>query len=107
MQFHVSMEDMNASIATMTANGIPSARQAVTDFNQGLSVMYGNIGTVTKSLEKNGIAFDETKFNAASYTDKILMMNKALQDSRRQACAYYWRDEAGSARDTNSRSTHR
>lgn len=79
MQFHVSMENMNASIATLTANGIPSASQAVTDYNQTLSVMYGNIGTVTKSLHKNGIAFDETKFNAMSYADKIQYLNQALQ----------------------------
>lgn len=79
MQFHVSMQNMNASIATLTANGIPSASQAVTDYNQTLSVMYGNIGTVTKSLHKNGIAFDETKFNAMSYADKIQYLNQALQ----------------------------
>lgn len=78
MQFHVSMENMNASIATLTANGIPSASQAVTDYNQSLSVMYGNIGTVSKSLNKNGIAFDEAKFNTMSYTDKIQYMNKEL-----------------------------
>jgi len=81
MQYHVSMEDMNASIATMTSNGIPSARQAVTDYNQTLKVMYGNIGTVAASLKKNGIAFDETKFNAMSYSDKIQYMNQVLQEA--------------------------
>jgi TP901 family phage tail tape measure protein len=79
MQFHVSMENMNASIATMTANGIPSAHQAVTDFNQVVGVMYGNIGAVTASLHKNKIAFDEAKFNTLDYADKIHMLNDALQ----------------------------
>lgn len=77
-QFHVSMETMNAAWATLTSSGI-SAGQATTDYSQTLSVMYGNIGTVTASLQKNGIAFNETKFNAMSFGDKVQYLNQVLQ----------------------------
>jgi TP901 family phage tail tape measure protein len=80
VQFHVSMETMNAAWATMTSSGIRAA-QASTDFQQSLKVMYGNIGTVATSLHKNGIAFDEAKFNAMSYGDKIVYLNQALQQA--------------------------
>jgi TP901 family phage tail tape measure protein len=76
-QFHVSMETMNAAWATMTSSGIRAA-QASTDFQQSLKVMYGNIGSVTKSLHSNGIAFDEAKFNTMSYGDKVVYLNTAL-----------------------------
>src|SRR5258708_3118114 len=80
VQFHVSMETMNAAWATMTSSGIRAA-QASTDFQQSLKVMYGNIGTVTASLHKNGIAFDEAKFNTMSYGDKVVYLNNALQQA--------------------------
>ncbi len=80
VQFKVSMETMNAAWATMTSSGIHAA-QASTDFTQSLKVMYSNIGTVTKSLEKNGIAFNEAKFNTLSYGDKVQMLSKALEEA--------------------------
>lgn len=80
VQFHVSMETMNAAWATMTSSGIRAA-QASTDFQASIKVMYGNIGTVTKALEKNGIAFDENKFNTMSYGDKVVYLNNALQQA--------------------------
>jgi len=79
-QFHVSLETMNAAWSTLTSTGI-SAGQATTDYTQLLSVMYGNIGTVTKSLHKNGIAFDETKFNAMSFGDKVRYLNSVLEQA--------------------------
>jgi len=79
-QFHVSMETMNAAWATMTSSGIRAA-QASTDFQASLKVMDGNIGTVVKSLNKSGIAFNETKFNAMSYGDKVVYLNRALDEA--------------------------
>lgn len=80
-QFHISLQTMSAAWATMTANGIRAA-QASVDFTQVVNTMYGKIGTVTKSLEKNGIAFNESAFNAASFQNKILMLNAALEQAR-------------------------
>ncbi|HEU5377282.1 MAG TPA: phage tail tape measure protein [Ktedonobacteraceae bacterium] len=77
-QFHVSLETMNAAWSTLTSTGI-SAGKATTDYTQLLSVMYGNIGTVTKSLARNGIAFNETKFNAMSFGDKVQYLNSVLE----------------------------
>ncbi len=82
-QFHVSMEVMNAAWATMTSSGIRAA-QASTDFQQSLKVMYGNINTVTASLHKNHIAFDEAKFNAMDYGHKILYLNTALEQANQK-----------------------
>lgn len=79
-QFGVSLETMNAAWATLTSTGI-SAGKATTDYTQLLSVMYANIGTVTRSLQKNGIAFDETKFNAMSFGDKVQYLNQVLQQA--------------------------
>lgn len=81
VQFGVSMETMNAAWATLTSSGI-SAAHATTDYSQSLKVMYGNIGTVTASLQKNGIAFDEAKFNTMSYGDKVVYLNNALEQAR-------------------------
>lgn len=77
-QFGLSMETMNAAWATMTSSGI-SAGQATTDYTQAVGVMYSNIGTVTKSLAKNGIAFNEAKFNAMNFGDKVKYLNSVLQ----------------------------
>ena len=77
-QFGESMETMNAAWSTLTSNGI-KAGQATTDYNQSLKVMDGNIGTVAKSLNKNGIAFNETAFNAMDYGHKTEYLNTALQ----------------------------
>lgn len=79
-QFHVSMETMNAAFATMTSSGIRAA-QASTDFQQSLKVMYGNVGTVAKSLHASGIAFDENAFNAMDYGHKVTYLNAALQEA--------------------------
>jgi TP901 family phage tail tape measure protein len=82
-QFHVSMETMNAAWSTLTSTGI-SAGQATTDYTQLLSVMYGNIGTVTASLHKNGIAFDEARFNAMSFGDKVRYLNQVLETANQK-----------------------
>lgn len=79
-QFHESMETMNAAFATMTSSGIRAA-QASTDFQASLKVMDGNIGAVVKSLNKNGIAFDQAKFNAMDYGHKIVYLNTALDEA--------------------------
>ena len=79
-QFHVSMETMNAAWSTLTSTGI-RAGQASTDFSASLRVMDGNIGTVAKSLQKNGIAFNETAFNAMDYGHKVTTLNAALQEA--------------------------
>lgn len=79
-QFHESMETMNAAFATMTSSGIKAA-QASTDFQASLKVMDGNIGAVAKSLDKNGIAFDQAKFNAMDYGHKIIYLNSALDEA--------------------------
>jgi TP901 family phage tail tape measure protein len=81
VQFNTSMETMNAAWATLTSSGI-SAAHATTDYDQSLKVMDGNIGTVSKSLQKNGIAFNETKFNAMDYGDKVVTLNAALDQAR-------------------------
>ncbi len=81
VQFGVNMETMNAAWATLTSSGI-SAAHATTDYSQSLRVMYGNIGKVTDSLHKNGIAFNENKFNAMSYGDKVQYLNAALDMAR-------------------------
>jgi len=80
VQFHVSMETMNAAWSTMTSSGIRAA-QASTDYQQSLKVMYGNIGTVTTSLHKSGIAFNEAKFNTMTYGQKVMYLNTALQEA--------------------------
>lgn len=80
-QFHISLQTMSAAWATMTSSGIRAA-QASTDFQQLAIGMYSKIGTITKSLEKNGIAFNENAFNAASFKDKVLMLNTALEQAR-------------------------
>lgn len=80
VQFHVSMEVMNAAWATMTSSGIRAA-QASTDFQQSLKVMYGNINTVAKSLEKQGIAFDMTAYNGMDYGHKVEYLNQLLQEA--------------------------
>jgi len=80
-QFHISLATMSAAWATMTANSI-RAKQASTDFVQVVQSMYGKVGTITTSLHKNGIAFNETAFNAANFKDKVLMLNTALQEAR-------------------------
>jgi TP901 family phage tail tape measure protein len=79
-QFHISLQTMSAAWSTMTAKGL-SATQASTDFAQVVSGMYSNIGTITKSLEKNGIAFNEAKFNTLNFRDKIVMLSQALQEA--------------------------
>lgn len=79
-QFHESMETMNAAYATLTSNQI-NAAQASTDFQQSLKVMDGNIGAVSKSLSKSGIAFDEAKFNAMDYGHKVVYLNTALDEA--------------------------
>lgn len=79
-QFHISLQTMSAAWATMTANGI-SAGKASTDYVQLVQAMDGKIGTITKSLHKNGIAFDEAKFNAMSFGDKVKYLNQALQQA--------------------------
>jgi TP901 family phage tail tape measure protein len=80
-QFHISLATMSAAWATMTANSI-KAKQASTDFVQVAQSMYAKVGTITTSLHKNGIAFNETAFNAASFKEKVLMLNTALQEAR-------------------------
>ena len=82
-QFHESMETMNAAFATMTSSGIRAA-QASTDFQSSLKVMDGNIGAVVKSLDKNGIAFDQAKFNAMDYGHKIVYLNDALDQANQK-----------------------
>lgn len=77
---HVSMEQMNATIATLTAHSIP-ARQAVTDFTQVLQLMGPHLDTLVKSLDKGGIAFDTTKFQAMDYSDKVQYLAAALQEA--------------------------
>ncbi len=79
-QFHISLQTMSAAWATLTANGI-SAAHASTDFQQVVQAMYGKVATITKALEKNGIAFNETAFNAADFRGKVLMLNSALQEA--------------------------
>ena len=79
-QFHVPMETMNAAYATLTSSQI-NAAQASTDFQQSLKVMDGNIGAVAKSLNKNGIAFSETKFNAMDYGHQVVYLNSALDQA--------------------------
>jgi phage tail tape measure protein, TP901 family, core region len=79
-QFHESMETMNAAFATMTSSGI-RAGQASTDFQASLKLMDGNIGVVSASLHKNGIAFDDAKFNAMDYGHKVVYLNAALDEA--------------------------
>jgi len=80
-QFGENMQTMNAAWATLTASGI-KAGMATTDYDQSLQVMDGNIGKVSTSLQKNGIAFDESKFNAMDYGQKVVYLNAALQQAR-------------------------
>jgi TP901 family phage tail tape measure protein len=82
-QFHESMETMNAAYATLTSSQI-SAGNASTDFQQSLKVLDGNIGVVSKSLSKNGIAFDEAKFNAMDYGHKVVYLNSALEEANQK-----------------------
>lgn len=76
----VSMEQMNATIATLTAHEIPAA-QAVTDFTQVITLMGPHLDTLVKSLHKGGIEFDTTKFYAMDYSQKIQYLAQALQDA--------------------------
>lgn len=82
-QFHISLQTMSAAWATMTSNGV-KAKQASTDFVQVVQAMYGKVGTITKSLQKNGIAFNETAFNAANFQGKVQMLNAALQEASKK-----------------------
>lgn len=77
---HVTMEQMNATIATLTAHTVP-ARQAVTDFVQVLQLMGPHLDTLVKSLEKGGIAFDKTKFYAMDYSQKVQYLAQKLQEA--------------------------
>lgn len=81
VEFKTSMEVMNAAWATLTSSGI-SAAEATIDYSQSLKVMDGNIGKVSESLKKNGIAFNESKFNAMDYGDKVVYLNSALEQAR-------------------------
>lgn len=81
VEFKTSMETMNAAWATLTSSGI-SAAEATIDYSQSLKVMDGNIGKVSESLHKTGIAFDEAKFNAMDYGDKVVYLNSALEQAR-------------------------
>lgn len=85
-QFHISLATMSAAWATMTANSIKS-KQASTDFVQVVQSMYAKVGTITTSLHKNGIAFNETAFNAANFKDKVLMLNTAMQQAAQKHVA--------------------
>ncbi|HEY7415062.1 MAG TPA: phage tail tape measure protein, partial [Ktedonobacteraceae bacterium] len=78
VQYHQSLESMNAALATLTMSGL-NAKQAQVDYSQSMTVMYGNIGTVTKSLHANGIAFDETAFNSMNYGQKVEYLQQALE----------------------------
>lgn len=85
-QFHISLETMSATWATMTANGI-SAGKASTDYVQLVQAMDGKIQTITKSLHKNGIAFNETKFNAADFGTKVQMLNQVMEEAAKKHVA--------------------
>lgn len=82
-QFKISLETTSAAWATMTANGI-SAGKASTDYVQLVQAMDGKIQTIAKSLKKNGIAFDETKFNAESFGQKVQTLNQVLQEAAKK-----------------------
>lgn len=82
-QFHISLQTMSAAWATMTANGI-SAGKASTDYVQLVQAMDGKIGTITKSLQKNGIAFNEAKFNSMSFGDKVQYLNQVLGEAAKK-----------------------
>lgn len=79
-QFHISLETTSAAWATMTANGI-SAGKASTDYVQLVQAMDGKVQTIAKSLKKNGIAFNETAFNAESFGQKVQTLNQILQEA--------------------------
>ncbi|HET8911207.1 MAG TPA: phage tail tape measure protein, partial [Ktedonobacteraceae bacterium] len=82
-QYQISLETMSSAWATMTANGIRAA-QASTDYQQLVGLMYGKVGTLTKSLEKNGIAFDENAFNAMSFGDKVAYLKTILDEAAKK-----------------------
>lgn len=82
-QFKISLETTSAAWATMTANGI-SAGKASTDYVQLVQAMDGKIQTIAKSLKKNGIAFNETKFNAESFGQKVQTLNGVLQEAAKK-----------------------
>lgn len=74
----VSMAEMNATLATLTANGVKTAGVAMTDLTNLTGVMDGKTDMMTKRIQAQGISFDETKFKTLSYSDQVKYLGDKL-----------------------------
>jgi TP901 family phage tail tape measure protein len=78
VQYHDTLENMNAAFATMTTSGIKNAVQASTDYNNLLKVLNGNTDAVAKNSKALNPAFNANAFAAMNVADKIDYLNKMV-----------------------------
>ena len=78
-QFHVTLEDTNATLATLTSSGYKSATVAATAYGQLVGIMDGKTDLMTKRIYKLGLGFDETKFKQMDYQHQLAYLNTVMQ----------------------------
>lgn len=78
-QFHVTLEDTNATLATLTSSGYKSATVAATAYGQLVGIMDGKTDLMTKRIHKLGLGFDETKFKQMDYQHQLAYLNTVMQ----------------------------
>jgi TP901 family phage tail tape measure protein len=78
VQYHDSMENMNAVLATLTFGGIKNANVAGTDYNNLLKVLNGNTQAVASKSHALNSAFDTTKFAAMDVAGKVNYLNTMI-----------------------------
>ena len=78
VQYHDTMEDMNAIMATLTSNGIKNANIAGTDYNNLLKVLNGNTKSVAEKSHALNPAFNENAFAAMDVAHKVSYLNSMI-----------------------------
>lgn len=77
-QFRVTLEDTNATLATLTSSGYKSAAIAATAYGQLVGIMDGKTDLVAKRIHALGLNFDETKFKQMTYSQQLQYLNQVM-----------------------------